>query len=128
MSLSPWLRSHGACSNQGVGHVDVALRRFRVGADAFRDVNQLLRDAPLDAGNGNVEAGTQKELTLVHVQVDFGVDRRAGWELHLLLLCHERERTFEAGGPAGGEQLLRIGRSEERRVGKECRSRWSPYH
>jgi len=23
---------------------------------------------------------------------------------------------------------VRIGRSEERRVGKECRSRWSPYH
>ena len=23
---------------------------------------------------------------------------------------------------------LRISRSEERRVGKECRSRWSPYH
>ena len=23
---------------------------------------------------------------------------------------------------------LGIGRSEERRVGKECRSRWSPYH
>src|SRR5256886_3312824 len=23
---------------------------------------------------------------------------------------------------------LRNGRSEERRVGKECRSRWSPYH
>src|SRR3989442_4140346 len=23
---------------------------------------------------------------------------------------------------------FRIGRSEERRVGKECRSRWSPYH
>ena len=23
---------------------------------------------------------------------------------------------------------LRDGRSEERRVGKECRSRWSPYH
>ena len=27
-------------------------------------------------------------------------------------------------------QLLTLGqsRSEERRVGKECRSRWSPYH
>ena len=25
-------------------------------------------------------------------------------------------------------QLARDGRSEERRVGKECRSRWSPYH
>ena len=23
---------------------------------------------------------------------------------------------------------LRLTRSEERRVGKECRSRWSPYH
>ena len=28
-----------------------------------------------------------------------------------------------------GELAERIGiRSEERRVGKECRSRWSPYH
>src|SRR2546425_13107650 len=27
------------------------------------------------------------------------------------------------GSPDGGER-----RSEERRVGKECRSRWSPYH
>ena len=24
--------------------------------------------------------------------------------------------------------LTHLGRSEERRVGKECRSRWSPYH
>ena len=24
--------------------------------------------------------------------------------------------------------FFEIGRSEERRVGKECRSRWSPYH
>ena len=24
--------------------------------------------------------------------------------------------------------LVGVGRSEERRVGKECRSRWSPYH
>ena len=35
--------------------------------------------------------------------------------------------------PLFGEKLLKIGRiittrSEERRVGKECRSRWSPYH
>ena len=25
-------------------------------------------------------------------------------------------------------EYYRSGRSEERRVGKECRSRWSPYH
>src|SRR3989454_1231937 len=34
--------------------------------------------------------------------------------------------------PVRGEVLHRVGdllvRSEERRVGKECRSRWSPYH
>ena len=27
-----------------------------------------------------------------------------------------------------GKKLLDGERSEERRVGKECRSRWSPYH
>ena len=26
------------------------------------------------------------------------------------------------------EEYIARGRSEERRVGKECRSRWSPYH
>ena len=26
------------------------------------------------------------------------------------------------------EKYVAAGRSEERRVGKECRSRWSPYH
>ena len=29
---------------------------------------------------------------------------------------------------ANGEAMLIDDRSEERRVGKECRSRWSPYH
>ena len=28
----------------------------------------------------------------------------------------------------GQEDVYRVPRSEERRVGKECRSRWSPYH
>src|SRR2546430_8285301 len=31
-------------------------------------------------------------------------------------------------GLTAGILLLGIWRSEERRVGKECRSRWSPYH
>ena len=26
------------------------------------------------------------------------------------------------------EPITKVDRSEERRVGKECRSRWSPYH
>ena len=28
----------------------------------------------------------------------------------------------------GGARRCLVSRSEERRVGKECRSRWSPYH
>src|SRR2546422_11320853 len=32
-------------------------------------------------------------------------------------------------GDRGGAEVRRnVARSEERRVGKECRSRWSPYH
>src|SRR2546427_6979155 len=53
----------------------------------------------------------------------------------------EDDETISAGGGAPGEPRERAGhggemytremsreRSEERRVGKECRSRWSPYH
>ena len=39
---------------------------------------------------------------------------------------HRRTDAFEL---CCWERLLRVPwRSEERRVGKECRSRWSPYH
>ena len=34
----------------------------------------------------------------------------------------------DAGSPLIGVTIVVKGRSEERRVGKECRSRWSPYH
>src|SRR2546427_3899354 len=30
--------------------------------------------------------------------------------------------------PSGRRKMPALPRSEERRVGKECRSRWSPYH
>ena len=33
-----------------------------------------------------------------------------------------------AGAVVGVKETLDAVRSEERRVGKECRSRWSPYH
>ena len=42
---------------------------------------------------------------------------------------HDRypQLRFFIGDVRDGERLKRA-RSEERRVGKECRSRWSPYH
>src|SRR3712207_6954484 len=54
--------------------------------------------------------------------------------------CHALKNGWTHYGPAAGQQDLReaichylnstrgTSRSEERRVGKECRSRWSPYH
>ena len=37
------------------------------------------------------------------------------------------EVSWEVCNKVGGIHTV-ISRSEERRVGKECRSRWSPYH
>ena len=39
-----------------------------------------------------------------------------------------RVTTHKKDAENQGENQLVYGRSEERRVGKECRSRWSPYH
>src|SRR3712207_9035655 len=38
------------------------------------------------------------------------------------------DNLFIAGAKVENKTLKTSGRSEERRVGKECRSRWSPYH
>src|SRR3989449_2405018 len=42
----------------------------------------------------------------------------------MVVILHFREGPGEEGEVAFPD----AGRSEERRVGKECRSRWSPYH
>src|SRR2546425_5434041 len=41
---------------------------------------------------------------------------------------HVGKRARHRTPVAAGEELPLVERSEERRVGKECRSRWSPYH
>ena len=38
------------------------------------------------------------------------------------------EGTLKSARDLNINTLLKYNRSEERRVGKECRSRWSPYH
>ena len=57
-------------------------------------------------------------------------------ELRAFILTGEG-RSFVAGADIGEQYPMDVaagrkwgqrGRSEERRVGKECRSRWSPYH
>ena len=54
---------------------------------------------------------------------------------YYLSMLIDMERTSKKGAPkntnytvADIDGLIETTRSEERRVGKECRSRWSPYH
>ena len=47
--------------------------------------------------------------------------------LHIFEIGWKRLETVEQAGLKEGDTVS-VKRSEERRVGKECRSRWSPYH
>ena len=44
------------------------------------------------------------------------------------MLTRLREHGLLGDDPSEREIVEALTRSEERRVGKECRSRWSPYH
>src|SRR2546426_1193440 len=46
----------------------------------------------------------------------------------LALVLTDQVPRMARGAFVNGTASMRIVRSEERRVGKECRSRWSPYH
>ena len=65
------------------------------------------------------------------VSEELGIDRRTvGLVIESFMKCVKdalgRERIVFLRG--FGTFSLKKRRSEERRVGKECRSRWSPYH
>ena len=47
---------------------------------------------------------------------------------HILLLIEMGFTPVDIAARTGHESIKVVLRSEERRVGKECRSRWSPYH
>ena len=49
------------------------------------------------------------------------------WERNMGMLKGHDERDMVAMLEYKGKGTIQV-RSEERRVGKECRSRWSPYH
>ena len=45
-----------------------------------------------------------------------------------LMTIFPLEEDLSKSGIEAVRETLAVLRSEERRVGKECRSRWSPYH
>src|SRR2546427_2333852 len=67
------------------------------------------------------------DITGVQVQINTEVPALAAEESEKLVT---RPIEIEMAGLPGMEDMRSLTkfRSEERRVGKECRSRWSPYH
>src|SRR3712207_6828099 len=88
---------------------------------------QLPVDQPLHDAPGPHAAGIDVEVVEVVARV--GLDTTLlGLEHHLVLEEHVGDALTQPGSDHLLVQAPVARRSEERRVGKECRSRWSPYH
>src|ERR1044071_6462323 len=102
--MSTLLLSHPACLN----HLTPAGHPER--PDRLRAIEQVLED--------------EKFQTLARAEAPRG-------PLDIIALCHPEDYIEAIREASPAEGLVRLDaetRSEERRVGKECRSRWSPYH
>src|SRR5256884_9064232 len=65
------------------------------------------------------KAANPAQIELLETKVRFETNGDSRREVHALVKIHSE---------LGVRQFAQLNRSEERRVGKECRSRWSPYH
>src|SRR2546427_1306123 len=73
-------------------------------------------------------SGRERAYGELRERLSGGVDFVCGKRI-LLSICHQRSPGAVSRWCRYAGRALRLKvRSEERRVGKECRSRWSPYH
>ena len=100
-------------SNKMDCDVDVSACCLRVRAYLVGLVHDRLCAFPLYTRQANVEAGTEEVGTVrqIQVQVHLSIDGRVSGESDFPFASHNLHRTFEAGRPPRGEQLLRIGAS-----------------
>ena len=97
--------------------VDRPQRRFVFSPS--NDLRLLTRDSPMHG----VELGAFKWLLSRHM-----ASFTNPYGVALLSSCFWPYTFKHSGVKYFAKFCERYGRSEERRVGKECRSRWSPYH
>ena len=90
-----------------------------------RMLERARRKAPeLEWVRGDLLALPFDDASFDAATVGFGVRNVEDLERALA----ELRRVLRDGGRVGILEITRPRGSEERRVGKECRSRWSPYH
>ena len=132
----------------------ITLSRTFDGALRLREVDEAVHDETTVAAGevegsvyesaarmGATSAITAQVIKLFAHKLDFERDIQPGDDFKLVFdrKVTESGRTIEAGdllfAELHGVRFYRferadgdVSRSEERRVGKECRSRWSPYH
>ena len=114
----------GSKKNDAAAKVDAATASFPLQETV---TFTALTHEPSFAGqeiNDRLIAQRLEEATNVHIDWTVYVDDQFGEKKQLALAKKELpDMVFDA--QMSQYDLLR---SEERRVGKECRSRWSPYH
>src|SRR5256885_3724912 len=104
--------------------------------DAVRAVEYDIKDINLASdGKRRIEWAEREMPVLRLIRERFGAEKPLQG-LRLIACAHVTTETANLvrALQAGGAESMLIAsnplstRSEERRVGKECRSRWSPYH
>src|SRR2546425_12245721 len=110
----PWLRwpGGGATMNKAIWAIAVVFGLGLLAADAFAEA----RDPKALVGDWDGYWTRQEAY------------RQTRGQYHLTIKSVDDAGRVVARIEREGAELGRTPRSEERRVGKECRSRWSPYH
>ena len=96
-------------------------------------IGGVLRKGLLPKNEIIATAATQKTIDTVAAQygVNVTLDNKEAAKADIIVLAvkpvYYAEVIAEIKDVVSSEQII-VTRSEERRVGKECRSRWSPYH
>src|SRR2546422_10889593 len=113
----------GILELRGVGILALEPRDQRFGLWGVPLVQAIdLREAHTDEDLAVPRQEAAREQALEHRRLlrEPGGARRLG--------LPAAERVPQKATQRSDEQVEEAARSEERRVGKECRSRWSPYH
>src|SRR5256886_16050115 len=102
--------------NHPTPHYDTQVSIYAALQTVLDDAIKALRDSATGNGPGSND-------------LVYGGNRTKWRQLAHLLKARYYLHVAEANGAAAyTSALAEAKRSEERRVGKECRSRWSPYH